>query len=408
MSHRFRIADADAHVLEPNAMWQRHLDPEFRERGPRLRAAAPDPAGWTGAAIEHAARFHVACARAGLEPAAAAELLEGTRVGARWLEIDGQPIWDGISDEMWRRGASHTRAHYLRAAAAGFDAASHVAAMADHGVERSHLYPTAGLWLFAIDAMAPDLAAALVRAYNDWLRAFCAHAPHALRPVGAICRHDPEAMVRELRRVAGWGWTAVTLRPNPVRGRLLADPAHEPFWAECARLGVAVAIHEGTHARLPAAGRDRFATRFGRHACSHPIEQMMALLALIEGGVLERHPALRVALLESGCGWVPHWLWRLDREYAELAWEVEPHVRMPPSDYVRRQCFIACEPGEPGIEDAVDLLGEGCLIYGSDYPHVDHAPQVQDDAAVLADRLSPAAAQRILWDNPGRFYAEPG
>jgi len=404
MSCRFRIADADAHVLEPNAMWQPGLDPEYRDRAPRLRR--PDHAGWTGAAIEHAARFHVACARAGIEPAAAAELLDGTRIGARWLEIDGQPIWDGISDEVWRRGASHTREHYLRAAAAGFDAASHVAAMRGQGVERSHLYPTVGLWLFAIDGMAPDLAAALVRTYNDWLRAFCAHDPQALRPVGAICRHDPAAMVDELRRVAGWGWTAVTLRPNPVCGRLVADPAHEPFWAECARLGVAVAIHEGTHARLPAAGADRFATRFARHACSHPIEQMMALLALIEGGVLERHPALRVGLLEAGCGWVPYWLWRLDQEHAQLGWEV-PGAPRRPSDYVRRQCFIACEPGEPGIEDVVDLLGEGCLIYGSDYPHIDHAAHVQDDAAVLADRLSPAAAQRILWDNPARFYGEP-
>lgn len=41
----------------------------------------------------------------------------------------------------------------------------------------------------------------------------------------------------------------------------------------------------------------------------------MAMLALIEGGVLERHPKLRVAFLESGCGWLLYWLWRMDEEY---------------------------------------------------------------------------------------------
>lgn len=407
MPRRFRIADADAHVLEPNAMWGRYLDPAFRDRAPRLRPSV-QATGWSAEEVERQARFHVACARAGVDAERAAAALDGTTVGLRRLEIDGQPIWDRISDETWRRGALHTGAHYLRAALAGFDAASHVATLRALGVERSYLYPTAGLWLFAIDAMAPELAAALVRAYNDWLREFCAHDPAFLRPVGAICRHDPEAMVSELQRIAGWGWRAVTLRPNPVRGRLIADPAHDPFWRECARLGVAVAIHEGTHARLPAAGSDRFATRFGRHACSHPMEQMMALLALVEGGVLDRHPGLRVAFLEAGCGWLPYWLWRLDHlEYGSLAWEVADHVRMKPSDYVRRQCFIACEPSEPGIEAVVDLLGEGCLLYGSDYPHMDHEPRLQDDAALLAERLSPAAAERILWDNTGRFYGEP-
>ncbi len=49
----------------------------------------------------------------------------------------------------------------------------------------------------------------------------------------------------------------------------------------------------------------------------------MALLALIEGGVLENHPQLRVGFLESGCGWLPYWLWRLDREYEDLRWEVK-------------------------------------------------------------------------------------
>jgi len=83
-------------------------------------------------------------------------------------------------------------------------------------------------------------------------------------------------------------------------------------------LDMAVGIHEGTHSRLPTTGAERFNSRFALHACSHPMEQMMALLALIEGGVLERHRRLRVAFLESGCGWLPYWLWKLDEEYKNL------------------------------------------------------------------------------------------
>jgi predicted TIM-barrel fold metal-dependent hydrolase len=363
--YRVSIVDADAHVIEPNHLWAQYLDPRWRERAPLAAAAS----------------------------------------GFRRLTVDGQPIFEGIPDELWSRGAARNLRHHPEAAAAGFDAASSARALARMGIERAHLYPTVGLWLFAIEGMDPPFAAALVRAYNDWLRDFCAADPALLRPVGALSRHDPAVMVAELRRVAAWGWTAVTLRPNRLGARTLGDPACEPFWSECERLDVAVGIHEGTHGRLDTAGRDRFASRFARHACSHPIEQMMAMLALIEAGVLERHPRLRVAFLEAGAGWIPYWLSRLDGEYRQLGWEVADRVRIKPSEYVRRQCYVSCEPGEPGLEDAIDLIGEDRLLFGSDFPHVDHDPDVAGAVARLEARLpTGAAARKILRDNPDRFY----
>jgi predicted TIM-barrel fold metal-dependent hydrolase len=266
------------------------------------------------------------------------------------------------------------------------------------------IYPTYFSWLIAVDTMAPQLAGAFVRAYNNWLRDFCRYDPQMLRGVGVVNPHAPEEMAVELQRVADFGWKAVYLRPNPVKGRLLSDPAYEPFWSKCEELGMAVSLHEGTHCRLPAAGADRFHTRFALHACSHPLEQMMALLALIEGGVLERHPRLRIGFLESGCGWLPYWLWRLDREYADLRWEVADTVKMPPSDYFRRQCFIAFEPSEPYLVELLDYLGPDNLIFGSDYPHMDHQPTVVKEAVALQERLPQPIVQKILWDNPARFY----
>jgi predicted TIM-barrel fold metal-dependent hydrolase len=199
----------------------------------------------------------------------------------------------------------------------------------------------------------------------------------------------------------------VFARPNPVKGRLLSDPAYEPFWTECEELGIAIGIHEGSHSRLPTAGADRFESRFALHACSHPMEQMMALLTLIEGGVLERHPKLRVAFLESGCGWLPYWLWRLDEEYENLRWEVKDCVKMKPSEYFRRQCFIAIEPSEPCIGETIQYIGADNLIFGSDYPHADHKPGIIEEAIALEESLSRETVQKILWDNPRKFYELP-
>lgn len=130
----------------------------------------------------------------------------------------------------------------------------------------------------------------------------------------------------------------------------------------------------------------------------------MALLALIEGEVLERHPQLRVAFLESGCGWLPYWLWRLDQEYEELYWEVKDNVKMKPSEYFRRQCFIEIEPSEPNISQVISCIGEDNLIFGSDYPHLDYDPNVVKKAVALEEQLSTEVMKKILWDNSVRFY----
>ena len=353
----YSIIDADSHVIEPPNIWAEYLEPEFLQ-------FAPSPE----------------------------------------MKIKGEEIVNKVSQEVRINGnkqmmQAHPNAYFQR-----YNTESHVREMAQMGVDLAFLYPTYGLWLWAIDSMQPEVAGAYTRAYNNWLKDFCSYAPDSLHGVGAINLHQPEAMVDELHRIANFGWKAVFIRPNPIKGRLLSNSAYEPFWTECERLGIAVGIHEGTHSRLPTTGTDRFKTRFATHACSHPMEQMMALLALIEGGVLERHPQLKVAFLESGCGWLPYWLWRLDEEYQNLAWEVKENVRMKPSEYFRRQCFIAIEPSEPYLAEVIKHIGTDNLIFGSDYPHMDHNPNIVTEMVKLEETLSKETVQKILWDNPRRFY----
>lgn len=357
MLNQYQIIDADAHVIEPPDMWRKYLEPAFRRFAPSAD-----------------------------------------------LAIEGESLLHQYSDRLRLEGAKQVTQTYPLSWHNRFDAESHVRAMHQLGVDVSFLYPTSFSWISAVDTMSSQLVGAFVRAYNRWLRDFCSYNPKILQGVGVVNLHDPEEMVSELQQIAAFGWKAVFLRPNPVKGRLLSDAAYEPFWFRCEELGIAVSLHEGTHCRLPTTGADRFSTRFALHACSHPMEQMMALLALIEGGVLERHPHLRVGLLEAGCGWLPYWLWRLDREYEDLYWEVADNVKMKPSEYVRRQCFIAIEPSEPYLAQIIEFIGSENLIFGSDYPHMDHKPDVVAAVVSLEETLSKDTVQKILWNNPVRFY----
>jgi predicted TIM-barrel fold metal-dependent hydrolase len=342
MREGFHIIDADRHVIEPLGMWKEYLDPAFRDAIPYL-------------APEGTSRTPV-------------------------MMVLGQPVMSPIPElaRIELALAQERRAEHIAAAASP---EGQLRAMDDAGIDMALLFPTFASYLVSIDTMSPDLAGAFADAYNRWLYDYCRHALARLQGVALMSLHDPATLVEQVERAAGFGWTAVVVRPNPVKGRHLAHPDLEPFWSACAARGIAVAIHEGTHARLPTAGADRFRSRFGQHACSHPMEQMMALLALVEGGVLDRHPGLRVAFLEAGCGWLPHWLWRLDEvEYRHLAGEVKTHVKMEPSAYFRRQCFIAAEPDEALLAEHARHIGEDRLLFGTDFPHLDH----EDDGVLRA------------------------
>ncbi|NES18164.1 MAG: amidohydrolase [Symploca sp. SIO3E6] len=357
MLNGYSIIDADSHVVEPPQMWREYLAPEFLDFAPSAE-----------------------------------------------MKIQGEEVVEKVSPQVRDAGNQQMRQAHPNAYFQGYNVESHLQEMVQMGIDVAFLYPTYGLWLWAIDTMQPAVAGGFTDAYNRWLKDFCSYEPNKLQGVGAVNLHAPESLVAQLQQIASFGWQAVFLRPNPVKGRLLSDSAYEPFWTECEQLGIAVGIHEGTHSRLPTTGTQRFNTRFATHACSHPMEQMMALLALIEGGVLERHPQLKVAFLESGCGWLPYWLWRLDEEYENLHWEVKDHVRIKPSEYFRRQCFISIEPSEPYLAQVMEYIGTDNMIFGSDYPHMDHKPDIVNEMVKLEETLSKETVQKILWHNPRRFY----
>lgn len=378
MRDGFRIMDIDRHVLEPVAMWPAYLPATMRDHVPRLV-----PFGGPERLAERMQRLG--------EHA----LLPTPPI----LAVAGEPIMRVPEVAYIELGLIAERRRELLAAAE--TPRGHLAEMDETGVDVAVVLPTYASYLVHDEAIDAARSRAYARAYNRWLGDFCAIAPARLLGPALISRHDPEAMADDLEQVVRDGGRAVVLRPNPVQGKTLGAPALARFWAACEHHAVTVLVHEGTHARVATAGADRFATRFGQHACSHPMEAMMALLSLIEGGVLEAHPSLRVGLLEAGCGFLPYWLWRLDQvEYAQLRGEVRSRVRRPPSEYFQRQCWIALEPSEAMLDRVVAELGAPRMVFGTDFPHLDHGRGIVGDVLAQRATLGDAALRTILWDSP--------
>ena len=97
---------------------------------------------------------------------------------------------------------------------------------------------------------------------------------------------------------------------------------------------------------------------------------MHLITGIIAGGKLEKYPNLRFAILESSGGWLISLLERLDHRYEHLG-HVVPHLKMPPTEYFRRQGWISFDPEEATLPLTAQWLGADRIIWGSDFPHPD-------------------------------------
>ena len=287
----FKILDSDIHVMEPADLWDEYLDAPFKGR---VR-------GFYDFALDMR------------------------------IEIDGLmvPTVLGTKERLATKEMVRTEGIYKKYVEGGWGSKLQLEAMDTEGVDVAVIYPSRGLCGVAIDGMDPDLANAISRAYNNWLYDFCQEDPDRLLASAMVSPFDIEEAVVEARRaVKELGFKAVFLRPNLVGGRNWYDPYYEPLWSTIEELGVPLGFHESQGCRLPQVG-----SRFGenamlRHTASHSFEQALALMAFSGGGILERHPGLRVGFLEGNCSWVPFVLWRLDEHWQRLGGVYAPELKM--------------------------------------------------------------------------------
>jgi uncharacterized protein len=130
---------------------------------------------------------------------------------------------------------------------------------------------------------------------------------------------------------------------------------------------------------------------------------MGAIASMTTGGVLERHPKLRCAFLEETAGW-RYWPWRLDDQWEKFGPGCEHHLSVLPSEYFKRQCYIALDVDEEPAVDVVNNMGAEYFVVSSDYPHSDGAfPDAMKEFFGMP--LNSEQRRKILWENCARLYA---
>jgi aminocarboxymuconate-semialdehyde decarboxylase len=270
---------------------------------------------------------------------------EGARLNTRIVERDGQRFF--VIQETARRPL-HARSSQVEARLSDMDA---------EGVDIQALscvpfvmYPEA----------SAELGLTIARINNDALAAVCARHPDRFVPLASVPLQDPPAAAKELERAAHLGLRGVEIPPN-VCGQGLDEPQFEVFWEVAEALRMVVCIHP-----FDAAPHGMLA-RYGLgHLVGNPYDTGLAAALLIYGGVLERHPDLRVVLYHGG-GAFPSLLGRLDMGYRVYP-ECQTAIPRPPSTYVTQFTFDIIAFRQDMLRYLIDTYGAERLVVGSDYP----------------------------------------
>jgi predicted TIM-barrel fold metal-dependent hydrolase len=366
------IIDADGHTHVSNVVFDEYLDAAFRAKRPRY-----------------------------------VELDDGRGV----YIIEGRVI---IKPSGWGPGTPLSIGSRRLEGCQSFGMENIAGRLADldrEGIDVQVIYPNVLMSINSFDDAA--LASAVARAYNRWMSDRCAESKGRLRYAAVVALQDPLAAADEVEYAATKLGAVGVMVPGTVGARTLDHPDLYPFWERVEKLGVGVGIHTVT-GMYPTVGADLFDHFFGSKAVAMPLTLTVALVSLIAGGIADLFPKLRFGLLETGCGWLPYWLERLDDLHERG--EHEPAIydgvlrrklsgkRTKPSDlFTSGRMIVSCEPGEKTLPYVVSSVGDQCIMYASDYPHPD-SKWPNTVAPIQKAEMTAVAKKRILGENAARLY----
>jgi len=310
---------------------------------------------------------------------------DGSAYNTRVVEGDGRRVF--VIEE--------TATRPINAQVLGLDAgAARLADMRAEGIERELVSCVPFVMYPGIE---PQRALTVAQTHNDSLAAFAARQPEQFVGMASVPMQSPKLACAELERAAQLGLKGVMIPPS-VQDQALDEPQFEPFWDAAEALQMPVFIHPFEAAPKGVLARYNLGNLVGNLT-----DTGIAAAAIICGGVLERHPRLRVLLAHAG-GTLPALLGRIDGGFlGGRNRQMQASLSRPPSTYVSQLWFDTIAFNGPFLRSLIDLYGVDRFVLGSDYPVGGPAHPI---AEVTSLALASEHEAAILRDNAAALLGE--
>jgi predicted TIM-barrel fold metal-dependent hydrolase len=372
------VIDGDTHMFEPRGMWRDYADPSMRDLA---LAIEDDELGyawltWRGR------RLYLA----DVQFPGKAKMLGDARVRQAQGVPNDEPYDDVLPADYWEPSARLRR-------------------LDEFGVESSVVFPNYGLlWEHLLRDDVPALCANM-RACNRWMADVVRDGGGRLHGVAHLSLRERDWAIEEIARLGRDGIRLAMTAPAPVDAKPLSHPDLDPVWSAFEEHNVAPVFHvSGFGGALHPAWYE---------GDPEPVDRVMdsiflwvapavALANMILNGTLEKHPRLRIGVIELTAHWVPQFLLMMEGAvgfYAARHGGFFAELPLKPSEYFRRQVRVGALPYEQPA-NLVSLVGEDMFMLGSDWPH---AEGVGDPVGVfervLPEGFNGGARDKLLREN---------
>jgi predicted TIM-barrel fold metal-dependent hydrolase len=375
----YPAVDADNHYYEPYDCFSRHLAPEYADRTLRVVQSGQGPGKMLVGGKPVAIRPNIHC-----DAVAPPGALKGALGSAAPTLDDPGMICPLDHPEFMNRD-------------------SRVALMDRQGLQAAILLPTTGVTVeHDLNKLGAVAALANLSSFNRWLEEDWGYAyQERIFAVPMLSLASLELATAELRRVLDQGARLVHLKAGPVFGRSPADRHFDPFWRMAEEAGVPVVFHIGN-----AGYNETVCGLWGERTDSSlydysPLQVFLSvyrpivdtLAALVLGNLFGRFPGLKVLSIENGARWVASLLDEMDHAYKTKAGQLTDK----PSDIFRAHVYVA-PFWEDNCLEAVELIGAGHVLFGSDYPHPEGEARPLDFLDSLRG-LDAGSTRKVMRDN---------
>ncbi len=247
------------------------------------------------------------------------------------------------------------------------------------------------------DLLDPAIAVEGAQICNDYVAEICARRPARFAGLAVVPLPDVDAAIAELDRAVDELDLRGLFLCSHIDSRPLDAAEFELLYAHVARRGIPLVLHPTVPVWGNAIRDYSMIPMLG-----FMVDTSIAMLRLILGGVLERHPDLVVVHPHAG-GVLPYLMGRVE-EQTEIKGRGREHIRKPPMAYYSNVYLDLVSPSAAAIQYAVDFMGVDRLLFGSDHPWVSIESIL---SLVEAQNLPEEKLGQVLWQNAAALFGIP-
>lgn len=241
----------------------------------------------------------------------------------------------------------------------GFDLERRFADMGAAEVDVQVLSATPQSYLYEQEA---SLTAACAAIQNEQIAKLVAAHPDRFLGIATLPMQAPELAAAELKRAVRSLKLRGAMIGSNVVGRNLDHPELEPLWAAASELGCLLLIHP-----VNVGAAERLRSYYLNNLIGNPLDTTIAAACLVFGGVLERHPGLKVCLVHGG-GFVPYQAGRWVHGW-HVRGEPKVNVKQSPEPWIERFYYDTILHSQTSLSFLVGSAGPARVLLGSDYPY---------------------------------------